>query len=204
MAIEGLVLFFAEHAGEKVLGMLLDRITGESRRRRELETTIAEMNQRQQEILEILYEQLEAHFQVGWRSLQAAAQCDVISPRRRDYLGEAVREFTYCASLRYFSGLRKAQVLVYLAVCQWLLSEGSTVLSSLREARNVASEAAVARHEVYVREATSEALKLTLPSGTVVTGVQWTRRDVPQVRDGALDLVRQLDEAIRYVEQPRR
>lgn len=204
MVAGSVVLFFAEKAGEKALDMLLDRITGESRRRRELETTVAEMNQRQQEMLELLYEQLEAHFTVGLRSLQAAARCDLISSSYRDYLRDAVHEFTYCASLNHFSGLRKAQILVYLAACQWLRQESSTVLSTLREARNVASGAAVTQHEVYVREETSQALQLTLPSGTVVTGVQWTRRDVPQMRDGALELVRQLDEAIRYVEQHRR
>ena len=204
MATTGIVIFFAEHVGGKLLDMLIGRITGESTRLAGMEADIGGIRTGQQQLLanqsimlEMLQEQVEVHMSIAVICLQQAQNCEPDSVGFREYVRSAISEFNYCVALKHFSGLRKAQVWCYLAMCQHLLNQPKNAISSLKQARNLARESAKVRGEVFVPISESSPIEARLPDGTVVHGVSWTQRSVPNHKDGALAMAQELTQALQ-------
>lgn len=200
MIVETLLVFFGEHIGAAILDKFIQRVTGETQRRSEIEATINESAEKQDRILELLLEDKQAYYDQGLAALKLARNCKIGSSGYETYMRDAVLSFTRCESLRYFAGIQRAQVFIDRAICHHLLGERLNAIAALRESLAIAQD--VAEHGIgtFERTRTSESIEIHLPDGRTITGVRWIERYMPQLRIVADELRGEIRKALADIE----
>ena len=70
MMVASILSFFAQYGAAAILDRLIYRVSGEARRQGELDAVLSKLDRRQDEILEGIHEQVEAHYTLGLVALQ--------------------------------------------------------------------------------------------------------------------------------------
>lgn len=200
MIVETLAIFFVEHIGAVLLDKFIQRVTGEARRRSEIEATIKASAEKQDRILEILLEDKQAYYEQGIAQLKLARGVEFGGSGYKTYLRAAVLSFTRCESLRYFTGIQRAHVFIDRAICHHLLGERRNAISALREGLAITEDVAKHGGGTFERQQTSESIEIHLPGGRTITGVRWIERYMPQLRIVAGELSGEIRQALATIE----